>query len=352
MTGLASSQVKSHLVNRGLALHAEHLIVGAGAAGCTLAWLLRQAGRGVLVLELCDAQVKDKLCGGALGVEAVDEIEAIFGEGVLAELAPARPPHLRNRCLEREVVTSVPFVTLPRKRLDDWLLARCEAAGVEVRDRVRLVSIDEGARVATCENLRTGEAMQIGYDVLVGADGASSAVRRLLAGRRQRLVAAIEGPVLPACEDVVFAHLPAKPGYCWHIPTGDAANAGCMLHGGSAADCRAWLSDFCEDLGVSPALLRGAPIPSGDDVLLRAGKEAWLVGDAAGIVRPLDGGGIHYALTSARLLAASLLGGDPYEEAMRPLVEDIAQMAAEKEMSFFLLPLGIARKGRTWLRLS
>lgn len=36
----------------------EFLIVGAGAAGCTLAWLLRQAGREVLLLELRDAREK------------------------------------------------------------------------------------------------------------------------------------------------------------------------------------------------------------------------------------------------------------------------------------------------------
>ena len=326
-------------------MHSEYLIVGAGAAGCTLAWLLRQAGHGVLVLELRDTRTKDKLCGGALCTEAIEEIESIFGADAIEELLFSYPPHMKSRCLDREIVSNTHIATLPRKRLDDWLLTRCVDVGVEVRNRISLTSIDKTAHTVTCEDLRTGETVHIGYDVLVGADGAASATRRLLTGRHQRLATAIEGPVPLLDKDIVLTYLPAQTGYCWYIPTGATANVGCMLHGGSAADCRAWLSDFCADLGVALPALRGAPIPSGDDVLLSAGEDAWLVGDAAGLVRPHDGGGIHHALTSARTLATSLLGGETYEKAMRPVVEDIAQAAAKQNQAYFLTSLRIARTG-------
>ena len=62
-------------------VRAEVLIVGAGLAGCVLAWLLRQAGHDVLVVELCDLREKDKLCGGILAVEVVRMIEDIYGVG-------------------------------------------------------------------------------------------------------------------------------------------------------------------------------------------------------------------------------------------------------------------------------
>ena len=47
-----------------------------------------------------------------------------------------------------------------------------------------------------------------------------------------------------------------------------------------------------------------------DDVLLRPGEHAYLLGDAAGLNDAFSGGGIHYALLSAQALAASFAGGD------------------------------------------
>ena len=331
-----------------MATHTEFLIVGAGAAGCTLAYLLRRAGRDVLLLELHDAQTKDKLCGGVLGTDALHEFNAIFGEDALAELEPIYPPYLRNRCQDREFATAITFAAVPRKRFDDWLLARCLSAGVQIRDRMRLVSIDEQAHMVTCDDLRSGETVQFGYGSLIGADGATSAVRRLLTGRSQRIAISLEGPVPPVGEDVIIAYDLKRLGYCWYTPTGETANAGCMLYEGAAAACREWLAGFCGELGVSLPQLRGAPIPTGDDVLLRVGGDAWLVGDAAGLARPVDGGGIYYALTSARRLATALLGGVPYEKSMHRLVEDVAQMADKRDGWYLINALAISREGSEW----
>ena len=326
----------------------EFLIVGAGAAGCVLAWLLRRAGREVLVLELRDMQEKDKLCGGVLGREAVVELQTIFGADALAELALTYPPHLRNRCLDRETISRIGFATLPRKRLDDWLLARCLEEGAKVRDRMSLLSVDERTRVVSCANLRSRETVRIGYDTLVGADGATSAVRRVLLGQRQSVAVSFEGTVPCTGDDLVFVYHPLRMGYCWYIPVGEAANVGCMLHGGTPDECRAWLGEFCASLGLGVPALRGAPIPSGDDVCLCAAEHAWLVGDAAGLARPFDGGGIHLALGSARLLAEALLGGASYEEAMRPMLLGLTQAASHLERGYFLNALHIARAGHPW----
>ena len=102
----------------------EYLIVGAGAAGCTLGWLLQQARRSVLVLERRDTQKKDKLCGGILGVTSLAMLESTFGECALEELAPTQPARKINRCLNKEAVSRCAYAAISRKRLDDWLLAR------------------------------------------------------------------------------------------------------------------------------------------------------------------------------------------------------------------------------------
>ena len=133
----------------------EYLIVGAGAAGCTLGWLLRQAKKSVLVLERRDAQKKDKLCGGILGITSLATLKHTFGEDALEELAPTQPARKINRCLSKEAISRCAYATISRKRLDDWLLARYVATDGAIRDRTRLVSVDEQRHTARYRDLCT-----------------------------------------------------------------------------------------------------------------------------------------------------------------------------------------------------
>lgn len=212
-------------------------------------------------------------------------------------------------------------------------------------DRARLVSVDEREHVAMCEDLRSGEQMSICYDTLVGADGASSKVRHLRSGQKQRIAVSLQGTVGLTGSDLVFEYRPIVKGYCWYVPTDVDAKVGCMLYEESATQCRAWIEAFCEELGIGVPKLRGAPIPTGEDVLLRAGTDVWLIGDAAGLASSVDGGGILYAIRSAHDLAASLCGGTPYEETMRPVVESLTQMAVGRGRSYFRNALHISTRG-------
>ena len=329
-------------------MYADYLIVGAGAAGCTLAWLLRQTGGDVLLLELLDFQTKEKLCGGVLGDDAFRMIETIFGPDAIEELSPVHPLLLRSRCLDWEIRTAAPYVTLPRRRLDDWLFARCMETGARALDRIRIESIDSEEHVAECTDLRKNKEIRIKYGEVIGADGANSLVRRLLSGSRQRLALSFECISLKVCDDIIFEYYPSRVGYCWHIPIGEIANVGCGMYEGNASDVKKQLYDFCDEFGIVPSHMRGAPIPSGDDMMLRIGKDAWLVGDAAGLACPVDGGGIHYALISAHRLAASFQGGMPYEESMSQVTKNIAQMAAMRGVWYLSTMSDITQNGKIW----
>lgn len=327
-------------------LNSEFLVVGAGAAGCAFGWLMRQAGHDVLALELHDARTKDKLCGGILGPVSLTELDDIYGDGTLNELGLVWPTNLRYRSLDREIVTPFDFATIERKRLDGWMLARYLDAGGALRDRIRLVGIDEASHVATCVDQRTHECLELSYGTLIGADGATSAVRRLATGRRQKVVASCEGFVTPCGEDVVFAYRFHSVGYCWYIPAGSVANVGCVSYNEDMRSCRAWLASFCESMGVALPALRGAPIPTGDDVLLKAGTDIWLVGDAAGLASPFNGEGISYALRSAHLLAGSLTGGEPYVTAMKHTCRRLTRSALERDVRYQFAFLAVLQKGK------
>ena len=56
-----------------------------------------------------------------------------------------------------------------------------------------------------------------------------------------------------------------------------------------------------------------------------------VLSDAAGLVDASTGGGIHFAVQSACLLAESFAGGTPYEEAMRPTLAGLSVQARQNE---------------------
>ena len=329
-------------------LETRYLVVGAGAAGSSFGYLLRREGCDVLALELREARGKSKLCGGILGEAATSHLRAIYGNEAISELAPFRPQRVVKRVLGCEVEWDESLVAMPRKRLDDWLLERYLGEGGALLDRVRLDAVDMATRIATAYDLRTHDTLRISFDAIIGADGATSALRRILCGRGQRFIATVEGSVARVDDDIIFAYKPGCEGYCWYIPTGDGANVGCGAYGCSAQECRSWLAEFCAESGFEPTSLRGAPIPTGDDVLLAPAEGAWLVGDAAGLIMPFNSGGIHLAFSSARRLAASLLGGPSYRESMSQTVERIGHDAEHVRDFYFRTALYIVKKGHPY----
>ena len=312
------------------------LIAGAGPAGCALGLLLHRAGANVLVAEARDARHKDKLCGGVLNSKATTLFADIYGDGALERLRPHRTERLVSRAWNTSLTSPCIFHVMPRERFDGYCLARYEEAGGGFADRMRLLRVDRVARVASFRDGRTGSIVQIGYRVLVGADGALSAVRRSACGHAQHVTVAMQGVApLPdglSADEVVSDQRTGEHGTCWFIPqSSDAAVVGFLFHHADMAYVRERLNGFCADLGFELAELRGAPIPVGDDVLLGVGDDIWLVGDAAGLIDAGTGAGIHHALHSARALASALTGGMPYEQAMAATVENVRAQAAMGE---------------------
>ncbi len=326
------------------------LIVGAGLAGASLGFLLRKAGDDVLLLELLDAKEKDKLCGGLTNAGGVGQFEMIFGANSYDALSPFRPDSVCERCGGRELRFELGWRALPRKRLDDNVLRRYLEAGGRLMDRTAVRSIDEAEGAAVCDDLRIGERFSVRFDRLVGADGAMSVTRRLTTSRAPRVTIAVEGEAPLSGGDVVMDYLVAAIGYSWYIPQGGKATVGCGVFAVPDVDAvhivRKGLADFCRSIGIPvPRRLRGAPVPTGDDVLLRTGARTCFIGDAAGLIHNVTGAGIAYALLSARLLARAFLEGGSYEGMMRSYAEDVAQLARDAKKTKFLTTFGIMKRG-------
>jgi 2-polyprenyl-6-methoxyphenol hydroxylase-like FAD-dependent oxidoreductase len=183
-------------------------------------------------------------------------------------------------------------------------------------------------------------------DVVVGADGATSRVAeaaglvdppRALWGFALRcyLDATIDLPHILLWEPDRWRIF---PGYGWIFPTpANGANVGLGLALGAdrSAARRAGerfddFLDYLARLGLMPAVPRGAAtnrlggwLKMGRVGTVPAGGNVLLIGDAAGLINPLQGEGIAQAMASGRAAAAAILDAAPtgaadhYRESLR-----------------------------------
>ena len=303
------------------------VVVGAGPAGAAAALgaLAERPGASVLMVDRAGFP-RDKVCGDGVAPHVLDVLAGVGAPGLLDDWAPTptlslslelparRPgtgPPRRTRSHPASARASHdlarPGYVVPRRVLDARIVAAAQAAGAHlVRSRVRAVTVHPD-RV----ELDDGTLAR----VLVGADGAHSAVRRGL-GLVQRpgtTAIAVRGyaPVAPgrAGEQViVFDPHGPRPAYAWSFDTGrGSANVGYgQLLGAGPRPSRARLLERLDALlpgagqGVRDVAGHPLPLSTGRPTVSARGR-VLLAGDAAGLVNPITGEGIYYAVLSGAL---------------------------------------------------
>lgn len=385
---------------------ADVLIVGAGPAGCAAAYDLARAGRRVVLLDKRSFP-RHKACACGLTRKtlkvlrySVDPVvERVCRDVVLQEAgsaAFARGVRVADKSLEVRVHTREPFcATAVRERFDDFCLQQTLAAGphialqkiegvVAVREFASHVEIDVACADGSVETLRAA--------AVLGADGSNGQMRRLSEGvqnaqaaqatalppeptwyaRGFALEAIVPYAVLPAQlpagdapEDLVFDFAPISGGYGWLFPKGDHINVGVggfVPQSSTTAAAtgargmlyeqvtRTLLADYTRGkLGVDlhsipQAHVTGQYLGLGGHAYVPRGR-VLLAGDAAGLVDPLTGEGIHSAIVSGQAFAAAALEthseantlAAAYARRLRPLQETLSfsQRAAQ---SFYREP--------------
>jgi flavin-dependent dehydrogenase len=160
--------------------------------------------------------------------------------------------------------------------------------------------------------------------MLVGADGPRSSVARAAGlGTNRSFLAGVEAEFepLPGLAERLHVFLDPRlaPGYIgWVVPGVGITQVGLASRQPARPDLDAFIrsiADVVDLAGRRPLARRGGLIPVGGAVRPRASASVVLVGDAAGLVSPLTGGGIHTALLSGReagvAIASHQLDGGP-----------------------------------------
>ena len=309
----------------------DAVVVGAGPAGSIAALVLARGGARV---ALADKAVfpRDKACGDLIGPRGVQVLADLgltvpdAGQG--SDLLAVGPSGRRSR-LPAFSGRSYPGhgIVVPRVAFDHALREAALAAGA-VGVRARITAVDKGPDGPVRAVLADGQ--RLAGDVIIGADGALSTVARLtgmldsataLWGFAVRAYVPGEVP-LPLLVLLESAPWRIYPGYGWLFPGEDGqANVGIGIGMGGtrhSAPLRGDLDRFTELLRSRGDLRPNADIGPVVGGWLRMGGtgtpaasgNVLLVGDAAGLINPLQGEGIAPAMISARLAAEAVLA-DP-----------------------------------------
>jgi len=288
-------------------------VAGAGPAGSRTARDLAQAGLRVALLEEHRQPGIPSHCSGLISPRTLQEA----GIGPQAAIHQIRGAflHAPDGTVAALGGEQVRAVAIDRVRWDETLCQQAQAAGADLlRGRVTGVTRQDGGVRLTVET--GGRGRHLTARLIVGADGAHSRVARCLGlpGPRERAYClGIEGRLNSPRQDFVhvFVSSDVAPGWFgWIIPVGDGTvRAGIgSTNGVKPIVCYRRLAAAFPQIFASlePVRMYGGTIPLsfaprsyGDNVLL--------VGDAAGQVKPLSGGGIYTGLVAARHAAQAAL---------------------------------------------
>jgi geranylgeranyl reductase family protein len=297
-------------------------VIGGGPAGATCARRAAEAGLDVVLLEKI-YHPREKPCGGALGPKTIQNLELDISSLVerTFNAAVAYSPSG-----EEVILTSKRLIghIVTRSEFDSFLLQKAADAGVEVIQGVEIVGI---------EQLRSGvRALAVGDSykshILVGADGVNGITPRELGIRTrwapERIASCISATVPMSSGDVESVMTPYGPkeslmvefyfglvswGYAWCFPKREGLNIGigCRLdkQDNLQQTWKRFVALIEREKGIELDISNKVAyrVPLGGKLNRCGARRSMIIGDAAGLVSPLTGEGISYAIQSGILAA-------------------------------------------------
>jgi geranylgeranyl reductase len=300
-------------------------IIGAGPAGATLARLLRNRYKILLVdkhnYTRNTPRHRYKCCGGLLAPDA-QKLLSQFGLGLPKEILVS-PQIFVVRTIDlgtgRERFYQRHYINLDRQKLDSWLFSLAAGWVTYLPDTI-LKCCSRNKNGFVLELFKNRRIVRERARIVVGADGAASRVRKgcFPDKKPKKLYLALQewfhfkraAPYFSAIFDPAITDF-----YAWAIPKDDSLLLGAALEPGS--DIYAKFSLLKKRLGGYGYQIdnhirkKGAFMqrPTGaGDICLGEGNLA-LIGEAAGWISPSSAEGLSYAFRSALCLAQALWPG-------------------------------------------
>ena len=301
------------------------IIIGASVSGLFTAYLLAKEGAEVEVYERGD--VLGWPPRTLIVTNKINEVLDFVPEEAIINRVRYIELFSRSRSVKLEL--SSPDLVIEREKLLNLLARLAKGAGAEIVFKHQFEGFAQFGRkiVVSLRNLETWEDCGRSTDILIGADGALSAVSRAVSCNGHRLAALMQARVLLPEEmngdtsKVWFDSGQTKYFY-WLIPESNrVGTVGLITDNAEEADT--CLKTFLERRTFENLEFQAAMVPMHHfewlGSFLTPNRNVFVVGDAAGQVKVTTVGGVVTGLHGARALATAILNGRNYRKELREL---------------------------------
>lgn len=361
----------------------DAIIIGAGPSGSATALLLSRAGKNVLLLEK-KRFPGEKACGGGLTPSSVEKLgllqigfeEYEHKKRLDAAVILTEKKEITLRLADLEL--NPPFgYTVKREEFDRWLLQKAISEGAEYRNESSAKSFSYVRNKRIYEVVVDDGVYYRGKNLVV-ADGGKSLISQELFGgishKNRYRVTGFAARRYVTVKDfnhtsafVFISNKSIYPALGWAFPLGkNRVNIGAgilsqhLKKGMRISNVVDKLESFLLASGIisdiiSRSKTASAPIFAGGSIvdINQIPEGAYPVGEAAGLVNPLTGEGINFALESAFLCSNALLSGEGlpgYIDKLKPILSYLSTASRITRLisaSYFLTHALIGRMDST-----
>lgn len=286
-------------------------IIGGGPAGAYLGYCLAEKGLYPMIFD--DSHPREKPCGGGVSCLSIKKFP------LLHQIPIDKSSEDEFRIISpkgKKIVLKGTMAswTIPRQEMDGFLLdAAVERGCNHIKEHVKDVTqLDGRWHIKTTNRTYTA-------DILVGADGVNSIVRK-------NIIGPISNDNLGVCygcyakskqqEQGSIKFLKNKKGYAWCFPRHDHVSIGVGVDYQDGKQAKQLFQEFFDKYWSHTKITAyyGALIPFVKDPgfyeIPCCGENWLLIGDAAGHVDSLTGEGIPYSLWGAELASDAISNDD------------------------------------------
>lgn len=300
------------------------VIIGASCGGAAAGYTLAKSGKNVALIDKSTFP-RNKLCGGMVTEKTIKLLHNIYGdfphnEIIDTEYSSYGIYHKDYGKICKFTDDNRRLYFVERAVFDNFFYKKAADVGCSIYAGNKVVDVKNNSVI-----LSTGE--EIYSKIIIGADGAHSIVRKSISKqiRKDLYTYGLEidldyNEVSCFNDDVIYPKIYfgyVKRGYIWIFPKRNHISVGI---GGPVYKIKesllTILTRFLQQILKYDACqkhrIKGYPIPIHNVVAKPFKNNILLIGDAAGLIEPITGEGIYFAILSGRLAATSILNGNNY----------------------------------------
>lgn len=275
-------------------------VLGGGPAGAHAAEKLAASGLETILID--EKLAWEKPCGGGITYKAYEKYPYLFENNTPKKIVTESYIGA-HKAPSVKLELNQPLLIFSRKEFNQMMLDRAEKAGAQL----------EKERITSIEELSSGWKLQtksgaIEADYMVVATGARNPLREVGTQWTPEDTMVALGYYIPSSQEHIdIQFLDRLEGYIWIFPRAGHLSAGICGRGETAQQLRLRLERYLDEKGINwkQGQLYAHMLPSLSRKHWRtnrvAGRRWMAVGDAAGLVDPITGEGIYYALRSGDL---------------------------------------------------